>query len=69
MGKGSAKHGMHSKNKDEFTRVFAELRNQPREVTTEQTKKIERFICQLYGVAENSIGPQRLSKFQKSTYD
>ena len=49
--------------------MFAELGNQPREVTTEQMENIERFICQLYGVAESSIGAHRLSKFEKSVDD
>ena len=32
-------------------------------------KQIEEFICQLYGVSENSLGAHRMSKFQKSTDD
>ena len=35
-----------------------------------QLKKIEEFVCLVYGVSEkNSLGAHRLSKFQKSTDD
>ncbi len=71
-GKGKCKAWdawFNSRNKDEFTSVFTELGNQPKEVTEVQMEKIEEFICLLYGASENSLGAHRLSKFQKSTDD
>ena len=72
-GKGKCKAWdawFNSENKGAFTSVFTELGNQPKEVTEVQLKKIEEFVCLVYGVSEkNSLGAHRLSKFQKSTDD
>ena len=71
-GKGKCKAWdtwFNSEYKDEFTRVFKELGDQPEVVTVEQMEKIEQFIFLLYGVSEGSLAAHRLNKFQKSTDD
>ena len=71
-GKGKCKAWdtwFNSKNKDEFTSVFNELGKQPVEITAAQLDKLEEFLRQFYWKTENSLGPHRLSKFQKSTDD
>ena len=71
-GKGKCKAWdtwFNSKNKDEFTRVFKELGNQPVEITATQFEILEEFLRQLYSISETSLGAHMLSKFQKSTDD
>ena len=71
-GKGKCKAWdtwMNAEKKDEFTTVFKELGNQPKDVTTEQMQIIEEFVCLLYGVPQASLASIRLNKFQKSTDD
>ena len=71
-GKGKCKGWdtwFNSKNKDEFTNVFKELGNQPKEITSYQMDKVEEFIRLLYAVSETSLAADRLKKFQKSTDD
>ncbi len=71
-GKGKCKAWdtwFNSDNKDEFTTVFKELGNQPKEITSSQMDKIEEFIRVLYTVSETSLGADRLKKIMKSTND
>ena len=71
-GKGKCKAWdtwFNAEIKDEFTRIFKELGDQPEVVTMEQMEIIEQFICLLYGVSEGSLAANRLNKFQKSTDD
>ena len=58
-----------SQSKDDFTKVFKELGNQPPEISSGHMNKIEEFIRLLYGVSEKSLGGERLHKFKKSTDD
>ena len=68
-GKGKCKAWdawLNSPKRDELTKVFKELGNQPKEVTSAHMERIVEYFQILYGF-DSTFAADRLNKFRKST--
>ena len=57
---------LNSPKRDELTKVFKELGNQPKEVTSAHMERIVEYFQILYGF-DSTFAADRLNKFRKST--